>query len=309
MGLATALGSDQPLFVVEPGRPLLSSLKRWLRQKLQKLAFVLFEPLTNLTKRLLWELERANLSDRDVVVANPLTACGRRFFSQNDEDGILLEILRRLEISEPSVFLEFGVDDGTECNTIILLAFGWRGVWVSGGTLSFHLPNEKVRLKFVRRWITRENAASSALEGLAAVNADFRDVRVASVDLDGNDGPIVRALLAAGVAPDVFIVEYNAKFPPGAEFEMPYDDEHVWQKDDYQGVSLQSWMGIFASKYTLVACNENGTNAFFVKSDHMQRFDDVPKNIDQIYRIGHYGPYTTSGHRTSPRTVRYLATR
>ena len=142
------------------GRPLLSSLKRWLREKLQKLIFVPFEPLM---KRLLWELERANLSDRDVAVANPLTTCGRRFFSQNDEDGILLEILRRLEISGPSVFLEFGVDDGTECNTIILLAFGWRGVWVSGGTLAFHLPKEKARLKFVRRWITRENAAPSAM--------------------------------------------------------------------------------------------------------------------------------------------------
>ena len=68
-------------------------------------------------------------------------------FSLNDEDGILLEILLRLEISEPSVFREFGIDDVTECNTIILLAFGWRGVWVSGGTLAFHLPKEKVRLK------------------------------------------------------------------------------------------------------------------------------------------------------------------
>ena len=281
-------------------------LKRRLRQKMQKLIFMLFEPIT---KPLLWELERANLPHRDVAIANPLTTHGRKFFSQNDEDGILLEILRRLEISGPSVFLEFGVDDGTECNTIILLALGWRGVWVGGGTLSFDLPQEKARLKFVQRWIKRDNAVSLARQGLAAVNADLRDVRMASVDLDGNDGPIVRALLAAGVAPDVFIVEYNAKFPPGVEFEMPYDEKHVWQGDDYQGVSLQSWTGIFAAEYSLVACNENGTNAFFVKSDHMQRFDDVPKNIAQIYRIGHYGPYATSGHRTSPRTVRYLATR
>ena len=282
------------------------SIKRWLREKMQKIIFVLFEPIT---KRLLWELERANLPDRDVAIANPLAASGRRFFSQNDEDGILLEILRRLEISEPSVFLEFGVDEGTECNTIILLALGWRGAWVSGGTLSFDLPAEGSRLKFIKRWITRENAAPSAREGLAALNADLRNVRVASVDLDGNDGPVVRALLAAGVAPDVFVVEYNAKFPPGIEFEMPYDEGHVWQRDDYQGVSLQSWTGIFSLEYSLVACNENGTNAFFVKSHHMQRFGDVPKSIDQIYRIGHFGPYATSGHRTSPRTVRYLATK
>ena len=158
-----------------PGDFSVRSIKRWLRQKMQTIIFVLFEPIT---KRLLWELERANLPHRDVAIANPLAACGRRFFSQNDEDGILLEILRRLEISEPSVFLEFGVDEGTECNTIILLALGWRGAWVSGGTLSFNLPPEGSRLMFIERWITRENAAPSAQEGLTALNADLRDVRV-----------------------------------------------------------------------------------------------------------------------------------
>jgi hypothetical protein len=177
----------------------LGSLKRWLRQKTQKLIFVLSEPITKrferITKRLLWELERANLPARDVTITNPLTAHGRKFFSQNDEDGILLEILGRLEASQPSIFLEFGVDDGTECNTI-LLALGWVG----SGQLSFDLPANGSRLKYMRQWITRDNAASLAREGLARLNAELRNVQVVSVDLDGNDGPIVRALLPK--APD-----------------------------------------------------------------------------------------------------------
>lgn len=283
------------------------SIKRWLRQRAQKLVFVLFEPIT---KRLLWELERANLPARDLIITNPLTAHGRKFFSQNDEDGILLEILRRLDVSQPSAFLEFGVGDGTECNTIILLAMGWLGLWAGNEQLSFDLPAESSRLKYVRQWITRENAANLARKGLAELKANLQDVRVVSVDLDGNDGPIVRALLSEDVRPDIFIIEYNAKFPPGIEFEMPYDEEHVWEADDYQGVSLESWIKIFAPfAYSLIACNENGTNAFFVKSDYLSRFADVPENIAQIFRIGHYGLYATSGHRTSPRTVRYLATR
>ena len=289
------------------------SLKRWLRRKMQNIALVLFEPIAKQLffeiNRLRWELERANLPDRDIAIANPLTAYGRRVFSQNDEDGILLEILRRLEIAGSAVFLEFGVGVGTECNSIILLALGWRGVWVGGEMLSFDLPLES-RLRFLHRWITRENAVQLAREGLAALNAEVGDVRVASVDIDGNDGPIVRALLAGGALADVFVVEYNAKFLPGVEFEMPYDEGYVWEGDDYQGVSLQTWIGIFASmRYSLVACNENGTNAFFVKTDLMHHFADVPKNVDQIYRIGHYGRYEQSGHRTSPRTVRHLATR
>ena len=283
------------------------SIKRWLRQRAQELVFVLFEPIT---KRLLWELERANLPARDLIITNPLTAHGRKFFSQNDEDGILLEILHRLDVAQSSAFLEFGVGNGTECNTIILLAMGWLGLWVGNEQLSFDLPAESSRLKYVRQRITRENAANLARKGLAELKANLQEVRVVSVDLDGNDGPIVRALLSEGVRPDVFMVEYNAKFPPGIEFEMPYDEEHIWQGDDYHGVSLESWIKIFTPfAYSLIACNENGANAFFVKSDCLSRFSDVPENIAQIFRIGHYGPYATSGHRTSPQTVRYLVTR
>jgi len=70
------------------------------------------------------ELRQVNFHLRRAAITNPLLACGRRHFSQNDEDGILLEILRLIEITPPAAFLEFGVGDGIENNTIILLALG-----------------------------------------------------------------------------------------------------------------------------------------------------------------------------------------
>jgi hypothetical protein len=33
--------------------------------------------------------------------------------------------------------LEFGVGDGTENNTLVLLSIGWRGAWVGGENLAF----------------------------------------------------------------------------------------------------------------------------------------------------------------------------
>lgn len=68
---------------------------------------------------------------------------------------------------------------------------------------------------------SKKNAAALVDEGRAAQRINLQDIRVAVVDLDGHDGRIVRALLTGGLAPDVFIVEYNASFPPGVEFEMP----------------------------------------------------------------------------------------
>lgn len=253
-----------------------------------------------------WELRRANLPKDDVEIANPVTACGRRYFSQNDEDGILLEILRRIwPTARPSLFLEFGVGDGTECNTIILIANGWRGVWVGGepvalgdgSLLSFP------RLVFQRDWITAANAAQLARSGIEHFSAKIDDISVASVDIDGNDGAIVRALLDGGLKPDVFIVEYNAKFRPPIEFEMPYDERKTWDGDDFMGVSLQRWEAIFTGySYTLVACNENGINAFFVRDEHLGHFADVPKGAAKNFRS-----YPWIMHRTSPKTVKYLA--
>jgi hypothetical protein len=104
-------------------------------------------------------ISQVNFHLRRASITNPLLAGDRPHFSQNDEDGILLEILRRIEITQPLAFLEFGVGDGTENNTIILLALGWRGVWVGGQSLSFQVPIDSNRLVFLQRWITRDNAA------------------------------------------------------------------------------------------------------------------------------------------------------
>ena len=60
---------------------------------------------------------------------NTFVKYGKKIFSQNDEDGITLEILKRKKITNKT-FLEIGTGDGTENNTLVLLANDWRGTWV-----------------------------------------------------------------------------------------------------------------------------------------------------------------------------------
>ena len=67
--------------------------------------------------------------------ANPLNKFGKKCFSQTDEDGITIEILRRINCLNNGTYAEYGVGDGTENNTLILAALGWRGFWVGGETL------------------------------------------------------------------------------------------------------------------------------------------------------------------------------
>ena len=73
---------------------------------------------------------------------NPLNKFGRKVFSQSYEDGITLEIVRRLEImSSTGTYVELGVGNGLENNTLVLASLGWKGVWIGGESLDFAHEN------------------------------------------------------------------------------------------------------------------------------------------------------------------------
>jgi hypothetical protein len=78
--------------------------------------------LTSLRTQSLLASERARDPKR-------LLPCGFKGYSQNDEDGILQEIFRRINTTR-RVFVEFGAGSGTENNTLYLLFSGWRGLWI-----------------------------------------------------------------------------------------------------------------------------------------------------------------------------------
>ena len=235
---------------------------------------------------------------------NPLTRYGCKAFSQTDEDGITLEILRRLGLQN-GTFAEFGVGDGFENNTLALLAAGWRGLWVGGQTLGYD-PSGSPVLDFQQAWITAENVVPLLQSGLARLQSEAADL--ISVDLDGNDLHICRALLASGANPALFIVEYNAKFLPPLRFEIQYDAEHQWQRDDYYGASLQSLADLFAEYgYRCICCNAaTGANAFFVPEAQMHLFPEVPTDLRQIYSTPHYMLFHSYGHKTGLRTLEVL---
>jgi hypothetical protein len=234
---------------------------------------------------------------------NPLVKCSAKYFSQNDEDGILLEICRRMDL-KGGVFVELGVGNGLENNSLILLMHGWRGVWLGGEALAFEVP-ENAPLLFQQSWITRENCQELVAHGLAALGESRVDML--SVDIDGNDLHVLEKLLQGGLAPDIVVVEYNGKFPPPVRWAIRYDAEHVWDLSDYQGASLQSFADVLEKfGYRLIACNLTGSNAFFVGKAHTARFADVPTDIGALFVNADFMS-VPRGHRASPRTiVRFL---
>ena len=232
---------------------------------------------------------------------NPLNRLGAKCFSQTDEDGITLEILKRLDVKK-GCYAEFGVGNGLENNTLILAAMGWRGFWVGGENLAFKHASSK-NFTYIKTWITKENIAECARSGMQAINADNLDV--VSLDLDGNDIHFVGELLDKGVLPKLFIVEYNGQFIPPAKFQIAYDPAHRWVGDNYFGAALTNFVELFERHaYRLVCCNAHtGANAFFVHNDFAHLFSDVPTDIRQIYTAPRYHLYSSYGHRQCAKTI------
>ena len=277
----------------------------------QDLVAQLLDRILKKLKSQIWQSNYANamqlhgiIRSRQIQHPNQLVRYGRKCFSQTDEDGITLELIKRIGIESGS-FAEFGVGDGLENNTLILLALGWRGFWVGGEDIAFETDNLE-RLVFKKAWVTLDNLL--ALFEECCTRSHIKMVDLVSLDLDGNDYYFCEMLLSNRIRPKIFIVEYNAKMPPPVEFIIDYDSKHAWATDDYFGASLASFNSLLEQfDYKLVCCNAaTGVNAFFVQSEFISKFPEVPQNIEEIYVEPHYFLFPQYGHKKSVRTIKKI---
>lgn len=129
-------------------------------------------------------------------------------FSQNGEEGLLIEILKRLKI-ETGNSIEIGGNDGRWLsNTALLIENGWTGKFIEadfdlwGNCVNNWKGNGNV--KAVCSFVSADNVN-------AFVDADCD---VLSIDTDGKDHEIFKAMEAK---PKVVIIEIDSSIPPDAD--------------------------------------------------------------------------------------------
>ena len=228
---------------------------------------------------------------------------GQKIYSQNEEDGMILEIFNRIGTTNKT-FVEFGAGDGLENNTLALLLNNWKGLWIDGSSRSinnikdhFKSVINSQRLKVVEAFITKDN-----INEIISSNISDKEIDLLSVDIDGNDVHIFNEISV--INPRVVIMEYNAKFPPPIEFCVDYNPTHGWQGDDYMGASLKYIDTNLNKKgYKLVGCDLAGVNAFFVRDDLVEDKFLAPYTAEKHYQpakyflvggyIGHQGTYSS----------------
>jgi len=213
---------------------------------------------------------------------NPLLQHGKKFYSQSDEDGILLEILRRIGLKSGTC-VEIGCGNGLENNTLNLVLRGWPSVWIDAGRLAIDAGCNSDLLYFEQAFVNVDVVSDIVRRGLERLKSSGVDVL--SIDVDGNDGYLAKALLQSGFTPSVIIIETNEIIPPPIRFAQLYDSESVWDGTKNSGWSLQSIADLLSEfKYTCIACNrETGVNAFFISDRHLQAFTDVPRELSVLY--------------------------
>lgn len=225
--------------------------------------------------------------------SNPLTSYAKKIFSQTDEDGITLEICKRIGLRR-SICIEIGCGSGLENNTLVLMAHGWKAIWFDGIPLAFDANINPDRLYHAQRLVTRENVME-----LITTATSGSSVELVTVDIDGNDGYLVEEILKNNLLPSIFIVEINEVFPPPIRFKQDYLSDHVFDNSRNFGWSLQVFVDLFdAYGYRLVACNpQTGVNAFFIRADHVHHFWDVPTDIEQLYVGRSIHPFKYRDHK------------
>jgi len=214
---------------------------------------------------------------------------GKKVYSQNEEDGIIEEIFRRIG-TKSCRFVEIGAADGMENNTVWLLRQGWSGTWFEGRETLVATIREKFkplvaqgRLDVRREFVDRESARRLDNAGT------FSGIDLFSLDIDGNDYHIVAEL--EHLEARLVVLEYNAKFPPPYKFAMAYnaDPNFSWDLTDYSGVSLSAWDYLMERKgYALVGCNITGVNAFYVRKDLVEGKFSGPLTAENHYEPARY---------------------
>ena len=173
---------------------------------------------------------------------------GANKYSQNGEDGIIAECIKRINPENKSA-VEFGGADGFFCsNTRALHDIGWN---------VYMYDLKPTSLSVIQQEITPEN-----------VN-ELPECSVLSIDIDGNDYAVWKAYEGK---PDIVIIEINSSLPPmGEHFSLE------------KGSSYKTMVQLGRDKGYFLLCHTG--NLVFVNLEHENLFPELENVLDPLSNV------------------------
>lgn len=210
----------------------------------------------------------------------------KTIYSESGEDGILFELFERFGITN-KFYVEFGAEDGSQCNTHALKQFGnFSGVL-------FDMKYENPNINLYRKEITTDNVVNIFQHYNVPQTFDLL-----SIDIDSYDFYVLQVILTH-YKPRVFVCEYNATHLPTEDKVVLKDN--VIMNGNYFGASILAFYNLGVKfNYSLVYANNKGVNLFFVHNDVIKSSNYYVKNINdvnKIYNTPKYGKGPNGGHQ------------
>ena len=190
-------------------------------------------------------------------------------FSQWGDDGIIDYLVNNLDINNKS-FIEFGVQDYTECNTkFLLMNKNWRGLIIDeSANFIKKIKNSDIYWRYdltaIKSFITKNN-----INNIFKENNFVGPIGLLSIDIDGNDYWIWDSINC--IDPEIVIIEYNSRLGLEKAITVPYREDferkNAHYSNIYYGASLKALINLGKKKnYIFIGCNSAGNNAYFIKS-------------------------------------------
>lgn len=188
-------------------------------------------------------------------------------YSQYGEDGMIEEILNRMEIG-PGKCVEFGASDGLACsNTAKLWRHeGWRATLMESNQ-SYNAPLHKNVSGYECNIFMTEVTASNIN---SLLDPDPYDL--ISIDVDGDDFWIFCSMERRT---KILIIEYNRTIPPHIDLVPEQGSPGRMGIGSYTLRQAAETRG-----YTLIGMSE--ANAFFVATEYAHLFDDLEKDLNVL---------------------------
>lgn len=157
----------------------------------------------------------------------------KNVYSQNGEDGILEEILRRINITNGYV-CEFGAWDGKHfSNTFNLIEKGFRGVYIEGDKDKYKdlllTCKDYPNIIPINAYVEHNDTVNSLDNLLKSTDIPI-DFDVLSIDIDSFDYQVWKSLKL--YKPKIVIIEINSGV-------MTNDENHIHTPNIYQGTGFR----------------------------------------------------------------------
>lgn len=197
---------------------------------------------------------------------SPLLMFRKNIHSQNGEDGICAELLKRLKLNRPGWVCEFGAWDGKHLsNTFALVENGWKAVFIEGDDEKYNDLIETAanyeNIVPVKKYVEKRGG----LDSILAETDIVKDFDVLSIDIDSYDLEIWEPL--SNYNPTIVIIEINSSIPPG---------EYHRHSLSRSGNSFTSTLEVAKQKGYVLVCHTG--NLIFVREDRYEELG-LPKEV------------------------------